>query len=280
MAYKGPYQVAKDLVEVGIKKAHLSFLDTVVLSILAGIYLAIAGAAMIMVTFDTGALGESLIRFVAGSVFSLGLMLVILGGTELFTGNTLLSVCCFTGTLRVKMMLRNWSIVYLGNFVGSLIIAFLVFYSGVWLISDRAPGIFAVEIAVAKTQHSFMDVLLRGIGANWLVTVAIWLALSGTSTVDKVLGIYFPIATFVILGFEHSIANMFFLPMGLLVKQVLTVPGAADLTISTAIFNNLIPVTIGNIIGGVVFVGFPYWYVYVRKHNDLPEDKGKGGKAA
>ncbi|KKL59325.1 hypothetical protein LCGC14_2216460, partial [marine sediment metagenome] len=157
MAYKGPYQVAKDLVDVGIKKAHLSFSDMIILSILAGIYLAIAGAAMIMVTFDTGALGESLIRFVAGSVFSLGLMLVILGGTELFTGNTLMSVCCFTRSLRVKMMLKNWTIVYLGNFVGSLAIALLVFYSGVWLINDSAPGTFALEIAVAKTQLSFID---------------------------------------------------------------------------------------------------------------------------
>lgn len=275
MSYKGPSEVVKDLTAIGMRKSNLSTTNTLILSVLAGIYIAVAGQAMIMVTFDTGSIGAGLTRFVAGTVFSLGLILVILGGAELFTGNTLMSVCCFTGIMKAKMMLRNWSLVYFGNFVGSILIVLLVYYSGVWQTGDNAVGKYALKIAISKVQLDFWTALLRGIGANWLVCVAVWLALSGSSTMDKVLGIYFPIVAFIILGFEHSIANMYFLPMGIFLKQSLAQPGMADLTISSAVFNNLIPVTIGNVIGGVFFVALPYWFVYMRNRDETISIKEK-----
>ena len=268
MSNKGPIDIAREIVEIGKKKAHLPASSTAILSILAGIYIAIAGQAMITVTHDAaGSVGTGLARLLGGSVFSLGLILVVLAGAELFTGNSLMVVGWLERKLNLKALAKNWSIVYIGNLIGSILIVYLVFFSGIWMINGGAVGKYALSIAVSKADLGFWSALVRGIGANWLVCVAVWLAISGGTTRDKILGIYFPITAFVLLGFEHSIANMFFLPMGLLLKGVVSVPGASSLTLSTAIFNNIIPVTIGNIIGGVLFVAVPYWMVYLKNHN-------------
>ncbi|HDZ86652.1 MAG TPA: formate/nitrite transporter family protein [Actinobacteria bacterium] len=268
MSNKGPIDIAREIVEIGKKKAHLPASSTAILSILAGIYIAIAGQAMITVTHDAaGSVGTGLARLLGGSVFSLGLILVVLAGAELFTGNSLMVVGWLERKLNLKALAKNWSIVYIGNLIGSILIVYLVFFSGIWMINGGAVGKYALSIAVSKANLGFWSALVRGIGANWLVCVAIWLSISGRTTRDKILGIYFPITAFVLLGFEHSIANMFFLPMGLLLKGALSVPGASSLTLSTAIFNNIIPVTIGNIIGGVLFVAVPYWMVYLKNHN-------------
>ncbi|KKN29717.1 hypothetical protein LCGC14_0841350 [marine sediment metagenome] len=268
MSNKGPTDIAREIVKIGKKKARLPASSMAILSILAGIYIAIAGQAMITVTHDAaGSVGTGLARLLGGSVFSLGLILVVLAGAELFTGNSLMVVGWLERKLNLKALAKNWSIVYIGNLIGSILIVYLVFFSGIWMINGGAVGKYALSIAVSKADLGFWSALVRGIGANWLVCVAIWLAISGGTTRDKILGIYFPITAFVLLGFEHSIANMFFLPMGLLLKGVVSVPGASSLTLSTAIFNNIIPVTIGNIIGGVLFVAVPYWMVYLKNHN-------------
>ena len=268
MSYKGPTDIAREIVKIGKKKARLPASSMAILSILAGIYIAIAGQAMITVTHDAaGSVGTGLARLLGGSVFSLGLILVVLAGAELFTGNSLMVVGWLERKLNLKALAKNWSIVYIGNLIGSILIVYLVFFSGIWMINGGAVGKYALSIAVSKADLGFWSALVRGIGANWLVCVAVWLAISGGTTRDKILGIYFPITAFVLLGFEHSIANMFFLPMGLLLKGVVSVPGASSLTLSTAIFNNIIPVTIGNIIGGVLFVAVPYWMVYLKNHN-------------
>ena len=268
MSYKGPLDIAREIVNIGKKKAHLPFSSVAILSVLAGIYIAIAGQVMITVTHDAaGSVANGLVRLLGGSVFSLGLILVILAGAELFTGNSLMVVGWLERKLNFKAMAKNWTIVYIGNLIGSLLIVYLVFFSGIWTLNGAAIGKYTLSLAVSKANLDFWTALIRGIGANWLVCVAVWLSISGGTTMDKILGIYFPIMAFVLLGFEHSIANMFFLPMGLLLKSVISVPGSSSLTLSSAIFNNLIPVTIGNIIGGVLFVAIPYWMVYIRNHN-------------
>ena len=268
MSYKAPLEIAREIVNIGKKKARLPASSTAILSILAGVYIAIAGQLMITVTHDAaGSVAIGLVKLIGGSVFSLGLIMVILAGAELFTGNSLMVVGWLERKLNFKALAKNWSIVYIGNLVGSLLIVYLVFFSGIWMINGGAVGKYALSIAVTKANLNFWTALIKGIGANWLVCVAVWIAISGGTTMDKILGIYFPIMAFVVLGFEHSIANMFFLPMGLLLKGVVSVPGASSLTLSSAIFNNIIPVTIGNIIGGVLFVAIPYWLVYIRNHN-------------
>ncbi len=267
MSYKGPLEIAREIVHIGKKKAEMPTTSLIVLSLLAGIYVAIAGQVMITVTHDGMSLyGAGLTRLVAGSVFSLGLILVILAGAELFTGNSLMTVGWMEKKFGFLAMVKNWSIVYFGNLVGSLFIVLLVYFSGIWQFNDNAAAAYAIKIAATKTDLGFWTALVRGIGANWLVCVAVWLSISGGTTMDKILGVFFPIMAFVVLGFEHSIANMFFLPMGLLLKSSLGV-AAPTLTLSSAILGNIIPVTIGNIIGGVFFVAFPYWFVYIRNHN-------------
>ncbi len=265
MSFRAPAEIAKEIATVGTKKAKMSFSNTLILAIFAGFYLAFAGQLMIVVTHDGLAnFGAGIMRFIGGSAFSLGLILIVLAGAELFTGNSLLTVGLLEKKFDLKALSRNWAIVYLGNFIGSILIVVLIYYSGLWQLASNAVGIKALNIAVSKVKLDFWTAMLRGIGANWLVCVAIWLAISGRSGIEKILGIYFPIMAFVVLGFEHSIANMFFIPMGLFLKGSLSVAGVSQLTVSSMFLNNLIPVTIGNIIGGVAFVAFPYWFVYLR----------------
>jgi formate/nitrite transporter len=220
-----------------------------------------------------GVLPFGVSRLLAGLVFCLGLILVVLGGAELFTGNTLMVMAWVAGKVRLTEMLRAWLVVYVGNFIGAAGTALLVFLSGQYLSGRGAVAGVALKLALDKTTLPFDHALFLGILCNVLVCLAVWLSLGARTTSDKVLAVLFPVSAFVAAGFEHSVANMYLIPLGLLVKawgpaELWTQIGSAiDYTALTwpAFFASLIPVTIGNIIGGGGLVGGVYWFVYLRR---------------
>jgi formate/nitrite transporter len=262
--------MAERMEDVGVKKANLDFWSMFALAILAGSFIGLGAQFFTLVITDSG-LGFGMSKLVGGLVFSLGLILVVIAGAELFTGNNLIVLAWVSGKLTLGQVMRNWTIVYLGNLVGSIGTVVLVYLSGQWAFDGYQVGATALSIANAKVNLTFTQGLVRGILCNILVCLAVWLCLSARSVVDKIAAILFPITAFVACGFEHSIANMYFIPMGLLLKgepQVLATAGkvAADLvTLDLSGFlTNLIAVTTGNIFGGGVMVAVVYWFVYRR----------------
>ncbi len=265
-----PAEMAGKAKSVGITKANLGILNMVLLGILAGVFIGFGGMLNTMVTTSSG-LGFGLNKLVGGIVFSLGLILVVLAGAELFTGNNLLVMAWFSGKISLGRLLRNWVIVYFANFAGALSLVMIIYYSQQWSLSGNAVGANAVTIANAKVNLSFTAALTRGILCNALVCLAIWLCYSARTLTDKILAILFPITAFVAAGFEHSVANMYFIPMGIMLTGKSAVLQAANLTQAgvahltwAGLLNNLVPVTIGNIIGGGVLVGAVYWTTYLR----------------
>jgi formate/nitrite transporter len=235
---------------------------TWVLSLLAGFYIAFGAELATIVTVDAAAhLGGGVSRLLGGSVFSLGLMLVVICGAELFTGNSLLTKAALNGEIPWLKIAENWTIVIIGNLVGSLFLVWLMFESELWQSGQLAEHI--VNIATTKCELSFSVALVRGILCNWLVCLAVFMATAARDITGKMLACYGPIMAFVASGFEHSVANMYFIPSGLLLKAELGLE-APGLTWSNFFISNLIPVTLGNIIGGVVFVGCAYWFVYLK----------------
>lgn len=236
------------MVSIGEKKATASLSDLFVYGILAGIYIGF-GAAVATAVLSGGTLDTGLSRFLAGSVFSVGLMLVLIPGAELFTGNILMVIGLLNRKYGVLKMLRNWLIVYLGNFIGGLLLAWLVFNSGLLQTSGLAntAGSVAVKITEIKLSLTFAQGFCRGILCNMLVCLAVIMCLTSRTVTGKIFGIYFPIMTFVVSGYEHSIANMYFLPAGLLATGQFAMR-------FWEMFQNLIPVTLGNIAGGLMVV--------------------------
>lgn len=266
-----PAEIARAAERVGVRKAGMDPISMVVLAGLAGAFIALG--AMIFTVTITGAgggLGPS--RLLGGVAFSLGLVLVIVAGAELFTGNTLVVMAWASRKVSTGLLLKGWAIVYVGNFVGAVATMLLVYFSRQYELGDHEVGATALRIAVAKVQLDFGQAIALGVLCNVLVTLAIWLSLSARSIPGKVIGIIFPITAFVAAGFEHSIANMYFIPLGLLLKEedaVVEASGVAsadlaDLGWSEFLLANLVPVTLGNIIGGAVLVGAVYWFVYLR----------------
>ncbi|MFC1671583.1 formate/nitrite family transporter [Planctomycetota bacterium] len=268
-----PAEIAKEVSKISRGKCGLGILPMVLLGILAGTYIGFGAQLCTMVVHDLSKyLGLGFAKFVGGSVFSVGLMLVILAGAELFTGNSLIVVGVLDEQCTVRRMLRNWVVVYTANFAGSVLLAGLMYHSGLWKVGGGGVGAAALKVAVGKMDLSFTEAFLRGVGCNWLVCLAVWLAVAGRDIVSKIFGIYFPIMAFVASGFEHSVANMYFIPMGIFLKgnlSVVTKAGLADpiahLTWVSFLVNNLAPVTLGNIVGGALFVGGVYYLVYLRK---------------
>jgi formate transporter FocA len=271
-----PPEIAHKAEEIGVKKASMDAISTIVLAILAGAFIALG--AIFATTVTAGASGNlpfGVVRLLAGLVFSLGLILVIVGGAELFTGNNLIIMAWASGRVSGAGLLRNWGLVYLGNLLGALGTAALVFVGGQYQFGRGAVGRAALDIADAKVHLGFLEAVALGILCNGLVCLAVWLSYGGRSTTDKILAIVPPIAAFVAAGFEHSIANMYFLPIALLIRAGapdsfwLTIDKTRDdypdLTWTNAIVGNWLPVTLGNIIGGVVLVGGVYWFVFLRK---------------
>ncbi len=271
-----PPEMAKKAEEAGVKKSNLDVLSTFVLAVLAGAFIAFGAIFATTVLAGSGAaLGYGCARLLAGVVFSLGLILVIVAGAELFTGNNLLVMAWAGGRISTVRLLRNWALVYLGNLVGSVGIAALVFLSGQFAFGKGAVGMVALRTAEAKLSLGFSQAFVLGILCNVLVCLAVWLTLSARTVTDKVLAIVPPIAAFVAAGFEHSVANMYFVPVALFIKSgapdsfwsmTKESPASFDkLGWSQFLFGNLLPVTLGNIVGGAVLVGLVYWFIYLRK---------------
>ena len=198
-----------------------------------------------------------------GVAFSLGLILVVVAGAELFTGNNLLVMAWASRRITTAELTRNWVVVYLANFAGALGLALLVYFSSHWQMNESAVGINAVKIAAAKAGLPFGEAFFKGILCNILVCLAIWLAMAGRSVTDKILAVLFPISAFVAAGFEHSVANMYFISLGVLLRDSVSLPGMADLS-WTGLAANLLPVTLGNIVGGAAMVALVYHCVYRR----------------
>ncbi|EHK52533.1 formate/nitrite transporter [Mesorhizobium alhagi CCNWXJ12-2] len=260
--------------QIGVDKTRLDTLSLLALAVLAGAFIAFGSMFSVIVTAGTeGALPYGVIRLLGGLVFSLGLILVVVGGAELFTGNNLMVMAYASGRVGMGEVLRAWGLVYLGNFVGGLGIAALVFLAAGYSHGSGAVGEAALASAETKTSLSALQALIHGILANVLVCLAIWLCYSARTTTDKILAIVPPVAGFVAAGFEHSIANMYLLSFALLTKfgapsefwdAISQTPSAFPHLTVVAALANLLWVTIGNMMGGIL-VGVTYWFVYLRK---------------
>lgn len=265
-----PAEMAKRAEASAIRKGNRSFTDSFFLAIQAGSFIAFAAAFFTLAIHDSS-LGVGLTKLIGGLAFSLGLVLVVIAGADLFTGDTLMVMACFSGKITWRQMLRSWVFVLFGNLAGSLAIVLLIQLSGHWLGNSGAIGAKALAIANAKVNLTFVQAFTSGMLCNTLVCLAIWLCFSCRSVADKILAIIFPITAFVAMGFEHSVANMYFIPAGLLLKKNPEIVGLlngmdlSNLTVSGFLFNNLVPVVIGNMVGGAIFIGSVYWILYLRK---------------
>ena len=269
-----PAEMAQRAEEVGTKKAAVPASTTFVLAVLAGAFIALGAVFATTVTAGCGDLPFGVTRLLGGLAFCLGLILVAVAGAELFTGNNLIVMAAADRRITLLQLLLNWGIVYSGNFVGAVATAVLMFLSRQYAFSDGVIGTGALTIAHAKCQLGFVQAVALGILCNALVCLAVWLCFSARSTTDKILAIIFPITAFVAAGFEHSVANMYFIPIGLFIRAGadisfwetvgMSASDFANLTWFDFLVVNLVPVTIGNIIGGAVMVGIVYWFVYLR----------------
>jgi formate/nitrite transporter len=278
-----PAEMAQKAEAIGVRKVALAVETMFTLAVLAGAFIALAA---IFATTTLAGLGGNaqnnvpgipygIQRLLAGVTFSMGLILVIIGGAELFTGNNLIIMAWARGKVSTAALLRNWVIVFVGNFVGSIATAALMFLTKQYTFGGGAVGTTALNIANSKVNLDFAQAIALGIMCNALVCLAVWMTYSARSTIDKIAAIVFPISAFVAAGFEHNVANMYFIPVALFIRQfdpAFYDAWAANVTANTAnltwggfLINNLLPVTIGNIIGGAVLVGVVYWFVYLRK---------------
>ena len=268
-----PADMAARAEVVGVAKAALPLRRLVPLGLLAGAFIGLGANFATVVTAGTG-LAPGIGRLLGGVVFSLGLILVVVGGAELFTGNTLIVIACASRKVAVRAVLRNWLVVYIANFVGASATAAMIVASGRLHAGDGSVGVRALDIATAKNRLPFGEALISGVLANTLVCLAVWMTLSAHSLVDKVVVIVPPVTAFVAAGFEHSVANMYFFPAALFQRAWApdafwqttgTTPGQYEsLSWGRFLLDNMLPVTIGNVIGGAVLVGSVYWFVYLR----------------
>ena len=276
-----PPEMAIKAETVGVKKALMGWRNTLALAVLAGAFIALG--AVFSTTVTVGAAGQltfGVTRLLAGLAFCLGLILVVVAGAELFTGNNLIVMAWADHRLTLGKVLRNWGLVYTGNFIGALATAVVMLLTLQYTFSNGAVGLTALNIAAAKCSLGFVQAIALGMMCNALVCLAVWLCYSARTTTDKILAIIFPITAFVAASFEHSVANMYFIPIGLLIKATAapefwaaigkTAADYSQLTWANFFIANLLPVTIGNIIGGAVMVGLVYWFVYIRKGLTTP----------
>jgi formate/nitrite transporter len=269
-----PPQMAAKAEMVGIGKAGQDTLALVTLGVLAGAFIALGAIFSVTVSAQSSELPFGVARLLAGLAFSLGLILVIVGGAELFTGNVLLVMGWASRRIRTRHVVRNWTIVFLANLVGALGTVVLVMGSGWYELGAGSVGTALLATAEYKATRPFTDVLMAGILCNALVCLAVWLAYSARTTTDRILAIVPPITAFVAAGFEHSVANMFYLPAAMAVRAIAPPEFWAETGTTSATYaavdaagfvSNLVPATIGNIIGGAVLVGGVYWVAYLRK---------------
>lgn len=267
-----PQEIAEKASTVAENKTNLSFIKTLLLAILAGVYIAFGAVfSAVSITGMNGFWPYGFTKVIAGVTFSLGLILVVIGGAELFTGNNLMVMAWMNKRIAFVQVLRNWLIVYIGNFLGSLFIAILILLSRMYTFSGGDLGKVMLTIANGKVNYSFVQALVLGVLCNILVCLAVWLAFSSRTTSGKILAIIFPISAFIAAGFEHSVANMYIIPVGLLIKtydptflSILSLD-VSGLTWGSFLLKNLLPVTIGNILGGAGFVGVIYTLIYPNR---------------
>lgn len=295
MNFLTPAEIATAACNAGKAKTEMAFGKLLVLGILAGVYIGFGAnlATKIGAATDAGSSGNV---FLFGAVFSVGLMLVVIAGAELFTGN---NMACFISALNGQAtwggLLYNWVVVYIANFIGSVLLVYIIFYGMYWSSTDAngalaltAMGAKAVGIAKGKMALTWSSAFFRAICCNWLVCLAVWMAFASKDVIGKIFGIFFPIMAFVSSGFEHCVANMFFVPMGITIANAAPsqvaetfnmAPDAVSGFFSYAHFfsANLVPVTLGNIVGGALFVGGIYWFCYMKK---APAQAAKSEKAA
>ena len=275
MPFKSPKEIVETACSAGVAKTTMPWTKLIVLGFLAGAYIAFGAQLAVTASAGTGfaEMGfPGLQRFVLGAVFPVGLMLVVIAGAELWTGNCAIPVVsCLDKKAKYTGLLKNWLFVYGGNFIGSLFVAyFLAHLTG--LFGTGAANAWIGTITSAKVSLDWGEAFLRGIGCNWLVCLALWMALSSDSVIGKIWAIWFPIMAFVALGYEHSIANMFFIPAGIFEGATFASTGIG-ITWADFITKNLIPVTLGNAVGAVVFVAMIYWYVYLRTGKQKPQQQ-------
>ena len=251
-----PPEIARKVEHIGVAKAHLDTLSLLVLAILAGAFISL-GALLFTVVVTGSDLGFGPTRLLGGASFCLGLILVVIAGAELFTGNNLIAMAWASKLISTREVIRNWILVYIGNAIGCLGTVLLVYFADIASLSSGAVGTTAISIATTKAELPIMEAFTRGILCNALVCLAVWLTIGAHSVTDKILAIFLPITAFVAAGFEHSIANWFFLPYGMVLatNNVISLIGAIQ---------NLIVVTLGNIIGGTLLVSGVYWLAYLR----------------
>jgi formate transporter FocA len=270
-----PPEMATKAIDVGVKKVNLDPVSTFLLAILAGAFISMGAIFATTVTAGGANLSYGVIRLLSGLAFTLGLIMVVVAGSELFTGNNLIVMAFLSGKVPLSGLMRNWITVYFGNFVGATLTALLVFLSRQYTFGNGVIGLTVLNIGESKTSLGFTQAIALGICCNALVCMAVWMCFSARTTADKILAIIPPIAAFVAAGFEHSVANMYFIPIALFVKYMgsphffeVIQKAQTDfphLTWRNFFFANLIPVTFGNIIGGAIMVGIVYWLVYLRK---------------
>jgi len=270
LQYRTPAEIAKKMIEVGKAKAKLGIAPMLLLAVMAGLFIGLsaAGASTAMSTVGS----PSMARFASAAVFPCGLVMILVAGAELFTGNCLMTVPLLQKEIGIGGMLRNWLFVYIGNFIGSLLAAVIVVYGSQLEVLGESLVITTVKIAVNKLNYGFGEAVLMGIGCNVLVCIAVWIAFAADRPVAKIVGLYLPVMMFVLAGFEHCVANMYYIPAGLL---AIADPAYAEIAVNAGLdlsgltwggflLKNLLPVTIGNILGGSVVVGMTYWFCYLR----------------
>ena len=267
-----PEEVCRYVEEVGIKKANNKPMQTLLLGILAGMFIALGAYASTVASH--GITDPGIQKFVAGIVFPVGLIMVLICGSELFTGNSLLSIAWAQKKISTGQMLRNWFIVWIGNFIGAFLIAALIFASG--LLSTGTVGGYAVKVAATKASIGFGPAIASGILCNIIVCLSVWGTYAAKDVTGKVLMGFFPIFAFIIAGFEHCVANMYYFSIGLLAKTSPMFVETSHVAIEkldnlsvVGIFNNLIPVTIGNVIGGAFCIGIIYWIIYIKTNKSI-----------
>ncbi|MEN9596282.1 MAG: hypothetical protein RL236_716 [Pseudomonadota bacterium] len=267
-AYK-PKEIAERIEQISVSKSATDLSKVFVLALLAGAFIAFASVFYTVVVHNS-TMSPGITRLVGGLSFCLGLILVVIAGAELFTGNNLLIMAYVDKKITLKQMVANWGAVFIGNLIGSLGVVFLIYLSDEWLMTGGAVGAKAILIANEKVNLSFTAAFARGILCNALVCLAVWLCFACHSVTDKILAIIFPVTAFVAMGFEHSVANMYFIPAGIIAQynpEIMKVVGTVDLSHLNfmGFMANLLPVTLGNIAGGSVFVGMVYWFIYLKK---------------
>ena len=271
-----PTGIAHELAEsVMPDKANFRKSKTWVLAIAAGALIAFGAQVSLTVMTGSEAISWGFAKLIGAITFATGLMMVVLTGAELFTGNVMMIFSVIEKKTSLRKLLRNWSIVYAGNFIGAVIVALLIYLSGCSHNSHEELGIMGLNTAYTKATLTFVEAFTRGILCNWLVCLAIWMASASRHVIGKIFAIFFPIVTFVASGYEHSIANMYFLTNGLFLKSTPAVVAAAEYTpemldainLKSCILGNLIPVTLGNMVGSIVFVVLIFWTAYLRQDN-------------